>query len=410
MSSSKGLTLDEILNSLEKTAGDNSPVAQTPKIKDTAATSSTDDLAGLLAKTASTSNNGENTDMNAQQTGNAIAQSILMKLASNSNADVSMADPSVSNKAINDLGVLVAQQNAETEVTPVENLTVTETARALLERGAAAGAVRPDSLSLATTMGDEAYAEGNMIGYDVETLQPQNAVPSDLDNDEVEKTAALIALVNEGHDFDTAHALVKQAEALIAQDELEQIKIASINRLVNEGFDITSAVYATEEALEKVAGARWDATKSAMGAGWGKVKGGAGYVKDKAVRGYGIAKDHVAAHPYAYGVPAAAIGTAGLGAAGYGGYRYMNRPSDEEILMAQEKTAGVVMPFAGQAKSVANMAKAVTGLGVAGAAAYGGAQAYGRWGQPRNELEAQAAQLVAQGYTPDEAYEMLGVL
>jgi hypothetical protein len=69
-------------------------------------------------------------------------------------------------------------------------------------------------------------------------------------DDEVEKTAALIELVDQGVDFNTAVDLIKQAEAELLDEEYEQVKQAAVVGLLNEGMDIESAVQLVKIAME----------------------------------------------------------------------------------------------------------------------------------------------------------------
>ena len=79
------------------------------------------------------------------------------------------------------------------------------------------------------------------------------AVPgagSSIQEDEVEKAAAVSALCDVGMDFDSAITLVKQAEQAILEDSWEVEKQACVNQLMDEGLDFDTAVALTKQAEE----------------------------------------------------------------------------------------------------------------------------------------------------------------
>lgn len=69
-------------------------------------------------------------------------------------------------------------------------------------------------------------------------------------NAEVQKTAAVMALVEAGVDFATAADLVKEAAAEIEMEEFGQMKIAAVNGLMAKGVDFDEAVRLVKEAAE----------------------------------------------------------------------------------------------------------------------------------------------------------------
>jgi hypothetical protein len=96
-------------------------------------------------------------------------------------------------------------------------------------------------------------------------------------NDNVEKAAAVQALVAEGCDFEDAVSLVKQAEEELNAEAYDQEKQAAFSKLVEAGVDFDSAVELikqAEEDLEKEAG-KLDAIKGAGKAFIKSVKGDA---------------------------------------------------------------------------------------------------------------------------------------
>lgn len=101
----------------------------------------------------------------------------------------------------------------------------------------------------------------------------EGAVALGSPEDEVEKAAAVNALVGEGMDFDTAVNLVKQAEEELVGEAKEQEKVAAVNALAEAGYDFDTAVELVkqaeyelaqeEDAMEKMA-----AVEELMGQGY----------------------------------------------------------------------------------------------------------------------------------------------
>jgi len=85
---------------------------------------------------------------------------------------------------------------------------------------------------------------------------PASSAPGDdevLDADEQEKAAAVSALVGQGCDFDSAVAMVKQAEELLAVEADQQEKIAAISELCGAGYDFETAVALVKQAEAELA-------------------------------------------------------------------------------------------------------------------------------------------------------------
>ena len=81
----------------------------------------------------------------------------------------------------------------------------------------------------------------------------EGAVALGSPEDQVEKAAAVNALVGEGMDFDTAVGLVKQAEAEILGEAKEQEKVAAVNALADAGYDFETAVELVKQAEAEIA-------------------------------------------------------------------------------------------------------------------------------------------------------------
>ena len=66
--------------------------------------------------------------------------------------------------------------------------------------------------------------------------------------EEMEKAAAVSALVQAGCDFDSAFNMVKEAEEALAQEADQQEKVAAVNALIEAGYDWDSAVSLVKQA------------------------------------------------------------------------------------------------------------------------------------------------------------------
>lgn len=247
--SNDNITLDSLIDglsddneSLTKEASNNTEVGTNAEAKSSIA----EELEGVLSKTASENQPGDDSEMNTTDMGNSIAKQILEKVAAEGNNN---GNTSGTQAVIEQTSTLVAGQDAATEPTPVQGKTVTETAKAIIDRGSRDGGNVID--------GKESLEEGGIATPTSDGTNIDNT-PSDLSKtaeeieDDIEKVAAIATLVDNGIDFDDAVELVKEAEEAILADEYEQIKVASVNALIAEGVDMTSAVLATEEAMDEL--------------------------------------------------------------------------------------------------------------------------------------------------------------
>ena len=88
---------------------------------------------------------------------------------------------------------------------------------------------------------------------DKEVHSPAVSATGVTNGEEVEKAAAVSALVEAGCDFDSAIAMVKEAEQLIRNDEDQQEKIAAVNELCAYGYDFDTAIELVKQAEEDLA-------------------------------------------------------------------------------------------------------------------------------------------------------------
>ena len=195
-------TLDSILDSL----GEDAPIE-----KVASRTSMSDALEDTLTKEASASTTG---DINMSvENGTAIADSIL-----------SMLDGGFDKRANNvadETADMVADHDGAIQLSPLKGNTITEMAKVL------ASEAQDD---------DFEAEEGNI---DIE----DEAEASD-----IEKSAAINELMEEGYGLDDAFEMVKQASEEMSMNEYEFEKVAAVADLMDEGVDFDSAVELVKEA------------------------------------------------------------------------------------------------------------------------------------------------------------------
>jgi hypothetical protein len=275
------MNLDEILASLEKKASDASEEMKEGKKeekkeekeqtkKDEAAEGSKvtvdqeksaafkagEDLAKeILEKVASQnthkSNKGEDMNKQASEAGKALAQALLKKAGV---GDVSTDNGIPAGVVPNKTQVDLAAQKAEHDMV-IQPLPGTDgagnggTINQIFDAIVADAFARTNAKDEQES-GNTAKAEGA-----VNANQAPNQVPIEgpgaIGGESQEKTAALIALVNDGVDFDQAVNLIKAAEEELIKEHDAQVKAAALNELLNSGVDFDKAV-----AMVKSAGAK----------------------------------------------------------------------------------------------------------------------------------------------------------
>lgn len=233
-------TLDTLLNGLdipgfggvEKAA---SVAESTPQV---------DGVAKALEDHLNKQANEETPEMSAQK-GRNIAAGVLALVKKAMDAEVAAeAGP---NNVIAETDAMAASSTAGQQAIPKDG-TITQTLQAMLQTGLASGAVGPDQLYLNSIAAGQ--DEGNSpIGLTSSDGRQINAIPAGGSmSEQVEKTAALVHLVDNGIDFDTAVNLIKQAEYQIYAEEDQQIKVAAVNELMSRGYDIEDAVALVKQA------------------------------------------------------------------------------------------------------------------------------------------------------------------
>lgn len=158
------------------------------------------------------------------------------ELAGQSIADAILAGltKQAENNVAAETAEMVAQDNAKIKETPVAGKTVTEVAKALLERAGTEG-----KTAVPPKVEQEVSAEGGAQTAGREPIQ------SNLDK---QASETLTALINDGLTFDEAAELVKEASVLMTQD-LE--KSAAVSALMEEGIDFADAVELVKQATDQ---------------------------------------------------------------------------------------------------------------------------------------------------------------
>lgn len=221
------------------------------------------DTAVELVKQASQASQTSNKETEMKK----LAELIMEKLAEEGAVEAMVAEGAVPNLATQNNLQNVAQQDATTQPTPGGEGTVNRILTAIVENAAAQG-VGTDDVPAAIGMGQPAAPEAEVDDAD----------------DEVEKAAAVSALVEAGLDFESAVGLVKQAETELAAEGLEIEKAAAMDELLAAGVDFDSAAALVKQAEKEIT------TKNAIGAhlrslGRGAVEGVVGGLGGAAVGG-----------------------------------------------------------------------------------------------------------------------------
>lgn len=329
----KSMTLDDLLSTLEKQAADQgeekkeddskkdsgkedasggNPFAKKDEKKDEGKDEKSDkedrvkeaQLQGsalaqeIMQKVASANITNKETEMNksAAAAGKALANSLLEKLAGVGDVNtVDGIDPgSVPNKAQRDNAAMLAEREAGIQTTPTTDAkgdnggSVNQIFDAIVADALGAGAATPHELGHVPVSAAEGAIEARQA-------------PAGTESEEVEKAAAVSALVSSGFDFESAVEMVKAAEEEILAEEQFQVKQAAHDALVDAGIDPALA-----EALVKSAGALVPSggrglvgpaakAKNFLQRHGGKLAAGAGVAAAAGGAGYALAREKQAA-------------------------------------------------------------------------------------------------------------------
>jgi hypothetical protein len=300
--------------------------------KEAQATSLADQIMQKVASANITTNKDSEMNKQASDAGKALADALLTKLANA--GDVATINGIPGGVAPNKNQIDVAQQVAEQDATikpmptgdGIRNSgTINQIFDAIVSDALGQGAAAVDQVAGGGVAGNEGAVEAH-------------AVPNQVPDESVEKTAAVVSLVNSGIDFDDAVNMVKAAAEQIEAEEAEQVKQAAFASLVGQGidFDLAAAMVKSAGKMDAIKGAAGRAVESAKGAAgaakdWAQREGvrasvGAENVafglknKDKgiALRGVGqLAKNRLVQAGAAAGALGAAAGALGAGGAAY---------------------------------------------------------------------------------------------
>lgn len=218
------------------------------------------DLANqIMQKVASLQiSNKETEEMNKQasEAGKALADALLEKLANAGDQNTVNGIPEgvAPTKNQIDAAQQVAEQDSVIKPLPTKD--------AIGNGGGSINQIFDAIVADAMGQGAASYSQSpsNVVSSSVEGAVVAQGTPNQVATESVEKTAAVISLVNSGVDFDDAVDMVKAAAEEIAAEEAEQVKQAAFADLLGRGVDFDLAV-----ALVKSAG-RMDALKGAASA------------------------------------------------------------------------------------------------------------------------------------------------
>ncbi len=214
------LSLDGLLGALEDSGMDK----QASVVVDVEKSSKADELKNVLTKEASDASPTGETNM-SNETGSALAKSVLELIEKQAAHGEGMG-----NAVKNDLEEMERQHTDRIIPTQRQGKTVTEVAKSIQMNG---GGEMSDTIAA-----NDSAMEGN---------SPSNvpAKPSD-----IEKSASVAELMEEGVSFDEAVELVKEASEALEAEAFELEKAAAVGELLDEGISFDDAVALVKEASE----------------------------------------------------------------------------------------------------------------------------------------------------------------
>ncbi|HET8686055.1 MAG TPA: hypothetical protein VFM18_05245 [Methanosarcina sp.] len=254
------------------------------------------------AASAQITTNKEDSQMNksAAVAGKALADSLLQKLAAAGDFTTTNGIPAgvVPNKAQVDNAQSVAEHDVRVQPTPTADAkgdnggSINQIFDAIIADAMSAGAATPDELPHQSLSSAEGATEAHSA---------PNAVEAEGVGEEVEKAAAVSALVNSGFDFTSAVEMVKAAAEELAAEHSTQVKQAALGQLIDAGVDYNLAIAMVKQANALVpAGGRALMGAAKKGAGFmerhgRKIAIGAGAAGVGAAAGYALNREKQAA-------------------------------------------------------------------------------------------------------------------
>lgn len=222
--------------------------------KSAAFKSGSDLAAEIMEKLASVkidtnTNQGENMNKQASEAGKALAQALLKKAGVGDVITTNGITPgTVPHKSIQDQAAQKAEHDMIIQATPgTDGLgnggTINQIFDAIVADAMAKG-VKDENMT-----GGTAPAEGAQVAAGAPNQNPMVG-PENLSGESREKTAAVVALVNSGYDFDDAVSMVKEASDALEAEHETHVKQAAFNELLAQGVSFADAAQMVKAASQ----------------------------------------------------------------------------------------------------------------------------------------------------------------
>lgn len=177
------------------------------------------------------------------EAGKNIAQLILAGLQKQAEEGEMAAAP-MGNRVITETANMAATSTAGQQLQP-NGGNPNQVLQMTVAQAIAAGAVLPEQLDMNVAQAGADGGNQHIPLVDTNGNYNLNAMPAQPD---IQKVAAVAALIDGGNTFEDAVALVKQAEEGILADQDELVKRAAVNELMEQGFDVITAAELVKQA------------------------------------------------------------------------------------------------------------------------------------------------------------------
>lgn len=177
------------------------------------------------------------------EAGKNIAQLILAGLQKQAEEGEMAAAP-MGNRVITETANMAATSTAGQQLQP-NGGNPNQVLQMTVAQAIAAGAVLPEQLDMNVAQAGADGGNQHIPLVDTNGSYNLNAIPAQPD---IQKVAAVAALIDGGNTFEDAVILVKQAEEGILADQDELVKRAAVNELMEQGFDVITAVELVKQA------------------------------------------------------------------------------------------------------------------------------------------------------------------
>lgn len=186
--------------------------------------------------------------MTPSQQGQNLAHQVLA-LIKRAN-DESLNPTVIGNNVTNETSNIAAMSTAGQQLQPNQG-NPNQVLQMTLAQALQSGAVHPDQLDLNVVQPGVDEGNGQMPLTDMAGNYNLNAQGPAVNADNIEKVAAVATLIDNGVDFDSAVAMVKQAEESILAEQDEMMKRAAVNDLIGKGYDVETAVALVKQASDR---------------------------------------------------------------------------------------------------------------------------------------------------------------